>query len=132
MATLTVGQPVKVYDNVGRQMRVFDGMVVKVGRKLVTVQWDFGGFLPAETVFRIDEGTENNGYGHRWFKTLERSEADDRRDAAERTLRKAGIDLRRGTGCPLTGSQIEELAATVKHMLSEKPADYESEIKGKY
>jgi hypothetical protein len=47
--------------------------------------------------------------------------------AARGVLRDAGIDL--AWRCPLTGPQVEELAAIVKNMLSEKPADYESEIK---
>lgn len=127
---LTVGQKVKVYDNVGRQVQVFDGTVVKVGRKLVTVQWAFGGFSPAETQFRMDEGTENDGYGHRWFKTLDQAETDDRLTAAREVLRNARVSIERAS--PLTGPQIEELAATVEHMLSEKPADYESEVEGKY
>lgn len=128
MTTLTVGQPVKVYDNTYRACRVYDGTVVKIGRKLVTIQWNFSGFTPTETVFRMDDGTENDGYGHRWFKTVEQAEADDRLAAAREYLLAVGIELTFRSD--LTGPQIEELAATVKHMLSEKPADSASETKG--
>lgn len=49
---------------------------------------------------------------------------------ARELLRAAGVEIT--FRCNLTGPQIEELAATVKHMLREKPADYESEIEGRY
>lgn len=126
---LTVGQKVKVYDNIGQSLSVHDGSVMKIGRKLVTIQWDFGGFSPTDSVFRIEEGTENDNYEHRWFKTLEQAESDDRLAEARKVLRDADIPV--GFRCVLTNSQIEELAAIVKNMLSEKPADYESEIAGR-
>jgi hypothetical protein len=50
-------------------------------------------------------------------------------DEALAYLRRNGISL--AWRCPLTGSQIEGLAAIVKNMLDERPADHESEIKDK-
>jgi hypothetical protein len=123
---LTVGQKVIVFDGIGGRIKRHDGAVAKVGRKLVTIKWPLFIANPYETQFRIEEGKENDGYGHRWFKTLEQAEADDRLHEARKTLNDAGllIDYR----CKLTNPQLEELAGIVKQMLSEKPADYESEI----
>jgi hypothetical protein len=57
----------------------------------------------------------------------ERNQTVHRIAEARGYLRYNGVDL--DSWCKLTGPQIEELAAIVNHMLSEKPADYESEVR---
>lgn len=128
--TLTVGQKVVVFDGTYRGgAKRFDGEVTRVGRKLVTVQWNFGGFSPTDATFRIETGQENDQWGRRWFKTVEQAEADDRLAEAKRVLREADVIV--GHRCLLTDPQIEELSAIVRNMLAEKPANHESEIAGR-
>lgn len=114
---LTVGQKVKLYNSIYRT-QVDNGIVTKVGRTLATISWGSG-----EKQFRMLNGDENAPNGFRWFKTLEQAEADDRLTEAETTLRNAGLNIMSHRQCPLTNPQIEELAAIVRQMLSEKPAD---------
>lgn len=112
---LTMGQKVLVYWWTGRGRDPEPAEVINVGRKLVTLRW--GGHA---VKFRMDTG-HDNGYGNSWFKTYEQAESDDRRDEAVTALRGAGVDITNRS--KLTCPQIEELAATVKRMLSEKTGE---------
>jgi hypothetical protein len=129
---LTVGQKVKVWESEGRRPEARDGEITKVGRTLVMIKWfrwgGWGGKYSHEEQFRIDTGRRNDRYGNSYFKTLEQAEADERIAAAREYLRAAGVEFTYRSS--LTNSQIEELAAIVRNMLSEVPADYDSEVKG--
>ena len=122
---LTVGQKVKVYGRYHYPTSVETGEVIKVGRKLATIK-----VFTSEDQYRMDTGRDN-GHGNSWFKTLEQAEADGRIEEARRFLGQEARVTIHGAS-PLTNPQVEELAAIVKQMLSEKPADYASEIKDRY
>lgn len=127
---LTVGQKVKM---IGRHHYPTSDQtveVIKLGRKYATVSW--GPAPHQQGQFDMETGyVKGDRYGNgARLKTLEQAETEDRIAEARAVLHAACVDIT--YGCRLTSPQIEELAATVKHMLSEKPADYESEIKGRY
>lgn len=121
---LTVGQQVRVF---ARLRRLPNGSVsteaevTAVRRKYAIVQWPEarGG-----VEFEVATGESRDGYYR--VKTLEQADADDRLIAAKTTLNTAGLVL--VAPYLLTNPQVEELAAIVKNMLAEKPADYESEV----
>lgn len=118
---LTVGQKVKVYGRYHYPTSVDEGTITKVGRKLVTIK-----VFTREDQYRMDTRKDND-LGNSWFKTLEEAEVDDRIQEARRFLgQEAHVTI--SGASPLTNPQIEELAAIIRHMLSEKPADYESEV----
>jgi hypothetical protein len=63
-----------------------DGTVTKVGRKLVTVEYGYG-----SKVFRMEDGSINDDYGHVHIKTVEQAAEDLRRGDALDQLREAGV-----------------------------------------
>lgn len=138
MATLSVGQEVLLFGlGLGGRSAPRAARVMEVGRKYATVAW-------GEDLYRQDQFDIGTGYvkgdlygnGAR-IKTLEQAATDERYDEAKRYLFSVGVDVTyRSALNPddihLSPALVEELAAIVKNMLSEKPADYESEIQGKY
>ena len=91
---LEVGQEVILRDvNERRLGAPVVGTVVKIGRKLVTIE---GGYQARQ--YRLEDQSENNGYGHRWFETLEQREEAARRDADREVINGAGFDIKRWQG----------------------------------
>lgn len=109
--TLKVGDEVRVFD--GRSARGEPATVVKVGRKLVTVNGP--ATYSRDEVFRLDEQTFNGpAYGHgRWFKTFEQVAEGERMQAAMDVLTNAGISFG-WRAIRFTVDQLEELAALVQ------------------
>jgi hypothetical protein len=102
MLDVKVGDEVVVFDANGpRRGRL--GVVASVGRKYFTI---------GREQFRLDDGRINDGYGHRWVKTLSEAAEIARREAATKALRESGIDLR--LGYRHTVEQLEALAEVVK------------------
>lgn len=93
LAELKAGDRVQVFDVNGSRMGQpkggWDGEVVKVGRKLITVKYGY-----AASVFRLDDGRKNDAYGHQHIKTVEQAAEDLRRGSVVGRLREFGIDLR--------------------------------------
>lgn len=109
-AAYKTGQVVYVYDvNGGRGgvPKEQPGTVVKVGRKLVTVEYGHG----YTKAFRIEDGRSNDNYGHHWIKTEGQRRTDNRRSEAVATLRDAGITVE--PRCRLTVGTLETLALVV-------------------
>lgn len=78
-----VGQPVLV-DDINRNGRPLEeGVVTKVGRTLVSVQY---GYHHKPVTFRIDGGTRNDQYGHQWVMTFDEHIERVARDGAVRRL----------------------------------------------
>jgi hypothetical protein len=125
---LTVGQKVRVIGRYHYPTSDETAEVVKLGRKYATVAW--GPRDNQRDQFDMETGyIKGDHYGNTArIKTLEEAAADDRLAEAMKVLSDAKV--RFDYGCPLSAAQREELAGIVKHMLSEKPADYESEIGG--
>lgn len=69
MAAYNVGDKVKVFDingpSHGMPESGWDGEIVKVGTKLVTIKYNY-----AEKQFRIATGGINDDYGHQHFMTV--------------------------------------------------------------
>lgn len=112
---LTVGQKVKVCgQRHGRIAGDDDGEIIKLGRKYATVTWGPAHYQTRE--FEIATGYEK---GDRYGNGIRLS---------------VGVDVTYRSplnpqNTHLSQPQIEELAAIVRQMLSEKPADYDSEVK---
>lgn len=108
MSTVKPGDEVRVFDvngsRMGQPKEGWRGVVVKVGRKLVTI-----GYGKRTGVFRLDDQKINDRYGNRWFATLEQAEQKARRERAINVLRSHGINL--DVGHKLTLEQIEQLAS---------------------
>lgn len=106
-----VGDPVKVFDvNGARQGQPedgWDGEVVKVGAKLVTIKYSHG----YTVVFRLDTGHANDKYQHQWFLTLPEAELSRRRVAAREVLRAHHVTLE--PRCSLDLETLEDLAAVL-------------------
>ena len=120
---LTVGQKVRVIGRRRYPTSDETAEVVKLGRKYATVAWGEGNWQQDQ--FDMLTGyIKGDRYGNTArIKTLEQAEADDRLAAAKQSLWDAGIRMDTVNRCLLTNPQIEELAAIIKHMLSEKPAE---------
>lgn len=107
---LAVGDRVQVFDVNGSRMGQpaggWDGTVVKVGRKLITVQYKS---VHNTKAFRLDGGSANDGYGHQHIKTVEQAAESLRRGGLLRQLREAGLEVR--FGFTLSTETLEALAA---------------------
>lgn len=106
---IKVGDTVKVFDVNGKRLGQptdgWDGIVTKVGRKLVTIE-----YLRQSKQFRLEDGSANDTWGHQHFKTLEQAALNERRRRAIQVLRTYDVELRLGGGkVPL--ELIEALAA---------------------
>lgn len=98
---LKVGDRVQVFDangsREGQPPGGWDGTVVKVGRRLITVTYGHG----YTTAFRLDDqGRSNDSYGHQHIETVEQAAENARRSEVEAKLRVLGIDLRRQVRIP--------------------------------
>ncbi|MEV4672798.1 hypothetical protein AB0K34_14170 [Actinomadura sp. NPDC049382] len=104
---LRVGDEVRVFDQNGRRMGQPDagwpGTVTKIGRLLVTIE-----YRGKSAQFRLDTQVVNDGYGHRYFKTLQQAARHQRLGRALYTLHEHQIRL--AVGHRLTLEQIEALA----------------------
>lgn len=107
LADLKVGDRVQVFDVNGSRMGQprggWDGTVVKVGRKLITIQ--YGNHYTQ--VFRLDSGRANDAYGHLWIKTSEQAAEDARRGELIQRLRDGGLEIR--VGARVSTSMLEAL-----------------------
>jgi hypothetical protein len=113
MEKFEVGQKVKVFDVNGRRRGQpkggWEGEIVKVGRKLVTITYP-GHYRPK--AFRIDDQMANDEYRHQSFSTLEQAEQTERRQRAMDTLNGIGLD-RSYDGEKLTLEQLEALVNVI-------------------
>lgn len=95
LSSLKVGDPVKVFDingiRMGQPPGGWDGVVAKVGRKLVTVEYGC-----SRKVFRLDSGRANDDFGHQSVQTVEQAAEDARRQAVLDRLGSSGIKVERG------------------------------------
>lgn len=105
-----VGDEVRVFDVNGRRKGQpeggWPGTVIKVGRQLVTIQFD-----TKTQQFRIDTRAANDGYEHQSFKTPDEARLNQRRDVALRVLRARGVRL--ASDHDLTTVEVEALAAVL-------------------
>ncbi len=111
---IAVGDEVRVYNRNGRSALLggWRGVVAKVGRKLVTINYGHhSGSLSQVDVFRIDTRIVNDNYGHLMFETPEEAELRGRKHAATSALHKRGIDLRLSHS--LTLEELEALVAAL-------------------
>jgi hypothetical protein len=103
---LKVGDKVIVVDvNFSR----FTGEVLKVGRKLATIE-----YRGRTSEFYLETRRVNDNYGHQSYKTLEEVALEDREDAAYKVLKGAGLsrdNYHQKTPLDL----LEALAETVKN-----------------
>jgi hypothetical protein len=96
LADLKAGDRVQVFDvnglRMGQPKGGLDGTVVKVGRKLITVQYGHS----YTKVFRLEDGRANDDYGHQCIKTPEQAAEDARRVELVQRLRDGGLEVRNG------------------------------------
>jgi len=110
MIGIKAGDEVRVYQNyrsTGGYNHSEPGVVVRVGRKLVTIRC--GGWAAD---YRMDSGVINDAYGHWWFETPARTEAREREEAAMAVLAAAGLEVK--TGHRLAPGLAEVLAAAAE------------------
>ncbi len=90
MSALEVGQEVVIHDqNENRLGGPVRGIVVKIGRTLVTIKGRYG----REVKYGIEDRRIRDNYGHSWFTTLEQEAAAAQRDADIATLAASGFKL---------------------------------------
>lgn len=117
LADLKAGDRVQVFDMNGPRMGQpkggWDGTVVKVGRKLITVQYRW---QHQTQVFRLETGQANDDYGHSWIKTAAQVDEDLRRAGLVQRLRDGGLDVRMGRQLPMR--TLEAVAKALDDTLS--------------
>lgn len=112
MGTFELHQPVVVFRGSGNDRR-HEGVITKVGRTLVTIEWDACG--RTESVqFRMSDQRENlpahRSYSSSGsFRTMEQDALAERRHAAENGFARLG--LRKGARDSLT---LDEMEAVIK------------------
>lgn len=120
LADLQVGDRVQVFDvngsRKGQPKGGWDGIVVKVGRKLITV--DYVSARQGGDVFRIDTGYRNDDYAHQYLKTVEQAAASLRRGKAVERLRNGGLELTPRVEIPT--ETLEALVAVLERKASDK------------
>jgi hypothetical protein len=101
---LKVGDRVQVFEQWSRNVPAggWDGEVVKVGTKLITVKYEY-----REWVFRLETGQVNdkNFSYHARIETVEQVQEDMRRSQLTDSLQELGLQLTRTNS--LTTDQIE-------------------------
>ncbi|MEU4229392.1 hypothetical protein AB0F17_34290 [Nonomuraea sp. NPDC026600] len=111
--SLKVDDEVRVIDVNGARMGQpkdgWVGKVVKVGRKLITVR--YGNYDGYTQVFRREDGSVNDKYGHQRIETPEQAARRVRNGEIHATLRGHGINL--AFGHRLTDEHLEQMAALV-------------------
>lgn len=80
------------YDGSGEGRPV---VVVKVGRKLLHVDWPDAKY-PSPDTYRIDSGRRNDNYGHTYVRTYAQAAAWAERSRLSAALHDAGINFRLG------------------------------------
>lgn len=110
LTDLVVGDPVKVFDvngrHIGQPEGGWDGTVVHIGRKLITVEYG-----PHRKKFRLDSGTVNDKYEHQHILTVSEAAFNRRYRHAVETLYAHGVDVL--WRARLSLAQVEELASVV-------------------
>jgi hypothetical protein len=110
---LKVGDRVQVFDvngsRLGQPKGGYDGTVVKMGRKLVTVKYDHG-----ESVFRLETGQANDAYGHQHLRTVEQAAEDLRKTEAMQQLREVGLDVQRDRRRDFSVDTLKKIVEIVK------------------
>lgn len=86
--------------------------VIKVARKLLTVQESPGSY--GESVFRIESGVRNDGYGHSWLLTVAEWDAQEERTRLNGALREAGIEFERFGSEKLSLARLRALLAVME------------------
>lgn len=119
MEKLEEGQEVVVFTHASIRKsnnRPRPGIILKVGRKLVTIEYgEPGSDWKPTAQFRIETGMINDDYGRLYFLTLDQAEEQQRREAALAILREHKVQLgMHGTAHGFTTAQIEQLAAVVE------------------
>lgn len=93
MTEIKVGDEVKVFDvnghRFGQPEDGWDGIVVKVGRKLVDIKYNF-----CTKKFRLDTRSANDAFKHQYFKTQTEVEATRVRDDLIEKLESFGFKLK--------------------------------------
>lgn len=88
MVTYKTGDKVKVFDvngpSHGMPESGWDGEIVKVGTKLVTIEYGH-----TKQTFRIVTGSANDDYGHQMFMTIEAA----RRHVAKKAITGRGFQI---------------------------------------
>jgi hypothetical protein len=111
MSDIKVGDEVRVFDISGKRVGQPDGgwpgKVVKVGRKLVHIE-----YIGRAKTFRLVDRKADDSYGHRYFMTLEQVALSERRQRALDVLKRNAIRLDHGHQLSL--EQIEALAEVAR------------------
>lgn len=104
-----VGMKVKVFDVNGRRIGQpdsgWDGVVTAVRRTKCDI--DYGD--PRRYAFDIERQRIEDGYAHRYFKTLEEADHDERYGAAKAAILASGLGKGDLTQIPLV--KLEAIAA---------------------
>lgn len=104
-----VGMKVKVFDvnsrRTGQPDSGWDGVVTAVRRTKCDI--DYGD--PKQYAFDIERQRIEDGYGHRYFKTLEEADRDSRYSAAKEVILASGLGKGDLTQIPLV--KLEAIAA---------------------
>lgn len=112
MEAFEVGQPVIVYAGTGKDRR-HEGVIAKVGRTLVTIEWTQ--YRRTETrQFRMKDRRENlpphRTYSYTAsFRTLEQDAEAQRKHAAEDGLARVGLRK-----CAHDSLSLDEMEAVIK------------------
>jgi len=106
-----VGMKVKVFDvnnrRSGQPDSGWDGVVSAVRRTKCDI--DYG---DPQRTFDIERQRVEDGYGHRFFKTLQEAEADERYNAAKKVIVASGLTKGDVTRIPL--HKLEAIAAILE------------------
>lgn len=104
-----VGMKVKVFDvnsrRTGQPDSGWDGVVTAVRRTKCDI--DYGD--PRQYTFDIERQRIEDDYGHRYFKTLEQADHDERYSAAKEVIYASGLGKGDLTQIPLV--KLEAIAA---------------------
>lgn len=123
LAALKPGDRVQVFSvngsRIGQPKGGWDGIVVKVGRKLIYVDHPGSHKGPGGQAFRLDDdGRANDDYGHEWIMTVEQAAQSQRRDEVIEDLRACGLELTRRA--EIDTDTLEAVLAVLNHTKSSK------------
>lgn len=113
MGTFELHQPVVVFRGSGNDRR-HEGVITKVGRTLVTIEWEDKYGRTESVQFRMSDQRENLPASRTYsysgsFRTMEQDALAERRHAAENGFARLG--LRKGARDSLT---LDEMEAVIK------------------
>jgi hypothetical protein len=114
---VAVGDPVKIVSSSSvrdsRYGRVFDGVVSKVGRTLITVTGHHNHDLRSDQQFTIATGIAEDHFGHWMFQTVAEFELGQRRRAALATFARHNLGPISFGEVPLDTETLERMVRAI-------------------